>query len=157
MRTHLWQPGQSGNPAGRARGSRNALSEEVICALLRDFRKHGEKAIARVRRLQPAAYLKILALLVPKEMKLEHTGGVKAMTDEQLIAGIEALERYLAAKAAALEPGENAKIVEGVAQPIEALPAPDVVPDAPNKVMDAADTADKRKLGKGRVPSPAGT
>jgi hypothetical protein len=58
---------------------------------LRDFRKHGEKAIARVRRLQPAAYLKILALLVPKEIKLEHTGGVKAMTDEQLIAGIEAL------------------------------------------------------------------
>src|SRR5215831_2508200 len=31
-------------PAGRLRGSRNKLSEEVICALLRDFRKHGEKA-----------------------------------------------------------------------------------------------------------------
>jgi hypothetical protein len=35
------------------RGSRNKLSEEVICALLRDFRKHGEKAIAKVRREQP--------------------------------------------------------------------------------------------------------
>src|SRR6266481_2893701 len=69
-----------GNPAGRMRGSRNKLSEEVICALLRDFRKHGEKAVAQVRRTQPAAYLKICALLVPREMKLEPSGGVKAMT-----------------------------------------------------------------------------
>ena len=93
MPTNLWQPGVSGNPAGRLRGSRNALSEEVICALLRDFRKHGEKAVARVRRTQPAAYLKILALLVPREMKVEHSGGVKAMSDEQLEAGIEAIQR----------------------------------------------------------------
>jgi hypothetical protein len=110
-----------------------------------------------VRRLQPAAYLKILALLVPKEMKLEHTGGVKAMTDEQLEAGIDALQRYLDAKAAALDPGGNAKVVEGAAQPIKGLPVADV---GRNKVMDAANTADKpreRKPGKGRVPSPAGT
>jgi hypothetical protein len=45
----------------------------VICALLRDFSKHGEKAIAKVRRTQPAAYLKILALLVPCEHKVEHS------------------------------------------------------------------------------------
>ena len=37
-----------------------------------------------VAREQPAAYLKILALLVPREMKLEHSGGVKAMSDEQI-------------------------------------------------------------------------
>jgi hypothetical protein len=121
---------------------------------LRDFRKHGEKAVARVRRLQPAAYLKILALLVPKEMKFEHTGGVKAMTDEQLEAGIEAIKTMLAER----EAGANAKVVEGIAQPIEALPAPDVVPDGPNKIVDAADTAigpRERKPGKGRVPSPS--
>src|SRR5262249_49061712 len=57
--TNLWQPGESGNPAGRLRGSRNRLSEAVISALLRDFSKHGEKAIAKVRRTQPAAYLKV--------------------------------------------------------------------------------------------------
>ena len=77
MPNNLWQPGVSGNPAGRARGSRNALSEEVICALLRDFRQHGQKAVARVRRTQPAAYLKILALLVPREHKLEHSNSIK--------------------------------------------------------------------------------
>ena len=76
MPTNLWQPGQPGNPAGRLRGSRNKLSEEVICALLRDFRKHGEKAIARVRRDQPGIYLKVLALLIPRQDKLEHTNTI---------------------------------------------------------------------------------
>jgi hypothetical protein len=113
MPTNLWQPGVSGNPAGRLRGSRNALSEEVICALLRDFRQHGQKAVARVRRTQPAAYLKILALLVPREMKVEHTGGVKAMTDEQLEAGIEAITAMLAARDPA-----NAKVIDAVAEPV---------------------------------------
>ena len=37
MPTNLWQLGESGNPTGRLRGSRNKLSEEVICALLRDY------------------------------------------------------------------------------------------------------------------------
>jgi len=53
------------------RGSRNRVSEAVIWSLLRDFSKHSEKAVSKVRQTQPAAYLKICALLVPREMKLE--------------------------------------------------------------------------------------
>src|SRR2546429_9966512 len=92
MPTNLWQPGVSGNPAGRLRGSRNRLSEAVICALLRDFSKHGEKAIAKVRQTQPAAYLKILALLVPRDHKVEHRNFLKGMTDEGVEAAIEAVQ-----------------------------------------------------------------
>ena len=99
MPTNLWQPGQSGNPAGRPRGSRNALSEEVICALLRDFRKHGEKAIAKVRRDQPGVYLKVIALLIPREDKVEHRNRVKELSDEQLEAMVEYLETSLEAQA----------------------------------------------------------
>jgi hypothetical protein len=76
MPNNLWRRGLSGNPAGRPRGSRNALSEEVICALRRDFRKHGEKAIARVRRDQPGIYLKVLALLIPRQDKLWRFAGI---------------------------------------------------------------------------------
>ena len=36
--------------------------------------------------------MKICALLVPREMKLEHSGGVKAMTDEQIESAIAAIE-----------------------------------------------------------------
>src|SRR5262249_40915032 len=47
------QTAMQGNPAARLRGSRNRLSEEVICALLRDFREHGPQAIANMRRTSP--------------------------------------------------------------------------------------------------------
>ena len=43
-------------------------------------------------------------------MKVEHSGGVKAMTDEQLEAGIEAIQAMLAARDA----GANAKVIEAV-------------------------------------------
>ena len=63
--------------------------------------------------------MKVCAMLVPREMKLEHSGGVKAMTDEQLERGIELIKEMIAERDAAA----NAKVVEGVAEPA-ALPAP---------------------------------
>jgi hypothetical protein len=139
MPTNLWQPGVSGNPAGRLRGSRNALSEEVICALLRDFRQHGQKAIAQVRTRQPAAYLKVLALLVPREHKVELTNAYEGLSTEQIEAYIAAIQDRLDRRAA----GDQAKVIDG--EPVEttALPAPVEVPKPKrrNRVMAAADTA----------------
>jgi hypothetical protein len=100
------------------RGSRNRLSEAVISALLRDFSKHGEKAIAKVRRTQPAAYLKCLVLLVPREHKVEHSNPLKAMSDEELDEALDALRDLLARREAA------ANVIEGSAEPV-ALPAPE--------------------------------
>src|SRR5499433_2839877 len=106
------------NPAGRLRGSRNKLSEAVICALLRDFSRHGEKAIAKVRRDQPGIYLKVLALLIPRQDKLEHTNTIKTMTDEELESAIAFLREMMAAQAVG-----SAHLVEMKAEPA-ALPAP---------------------------------
>jgi hypothetical protein len=58
-------------------------------------------------------------MLVPREMKVEHSGGVKAMTDDQIERSIELIQEMLAQR----EAGANAKVVEGVAEPA-ALPAP---------------------------------
>ena len=115
-----FQPGQSGNPAGGQPGSRHRqqLNGEFIAALLRDFRHGGPKAIERVRRTQPAAYLKILTLLCPREHKVEHRNLIKAMTDEQIEQAIEAIQTMLAARA-----GGAVKVIEGTAEPA-ALPAP---------------------------------
>jgi hypothetical protein len=88
--------------------------------LAEDFRQGGPEAIAKVRKQQPAAYMKICALLVPREMKLEHSGGVKAMTDEQLERGIELIQEMLAQR----EAGANAKVIEGEAEVVPSLPAP---------------------------------
>jgi hypothetical protein len=59
-------------------------------------------------------------MLVPKELKFEHTGGVKAMTDEQLERGIELIQEMLAQR----EAGVNAKVIEGEAEVVPSLPAP---------------------------------
>ena len=70
--------------------------------------------------MQPAAYLKILALLVPREHKVEHSSAVKDLTDEQLERGIELIKEMLAQR----EAGANAKVIEGEAEVVPSLPAP---------------------------------
>ena len=42
-------------------------------------------------------------------MKVEHSGGVKSMTDEELERGIEAIKQMLEARA-----GDQAKVIEAV-------------------------------------------
>src|SRR4029077_18874758 len=117
---------------------RRSFNKDFLLALATDFKQHGASAIAKVRKQQPAAYMKICALLVPREMKVEHAGGVKAMTDEQLEQGIEAIQRMLEARA----PGDRAKLIEGTAETVALpVPDPDEKPKRPNKLMDAADSA----------------
>src|SRR5262245_40900056 len=136
-----FERGRSGNPAGGPVGSRHRqqLNGEFIAALLRDFRHGGPKAIERVRRTQPAAYLKILALLVPREHKVEHSNPLKKLTDEQLEAMIAYLETSLAAQA-----GASAKMIEGTIEPISVEVQRGPLLDSPkpkNRVMLEADTA----------------
>jgi|SRR6516165_8396560 len=136
-----FERGRSGNPAGGPVGSRHRqqLNGEFIAALLRDFRHGGPKAIERVRRTQPAAYLKILALLVPREHKVEHRNLIKELSDEQLEAMIEYYEASLAAQA-----GAPAKMIEGTIEPISIEVQRGPLVDSPkpkNRVMLEADTA----------------
>ena len=98
-------PGWSGNPGGSLEATRRSFNKDFLLALAADFKKHGAAAIEKVRKTQPAAYMKICALLVPRETKVEHAGGVKAMSDEQIEQAIAAIETMLAARS-----GEAAKV-----------------------------------------------
>src|SRR5262249_44753529 len=91
-----FKQGVSGNPHGNRHRTRHLLNQEFMQALLLNFRHEGKKAIEKVARNQPAVYVKILALLVPREMQVEHTNSIKQMTDEQLERGIELIEEMLA-------------------------------------------------------------
>jgi len=158
-----FKQGLSGNPHGNRHHTRHLLNQEFMQALLLHFRQHGKKAIEKVARNQPAVYVKILALLVPREMQIEQTNRIKQMTDEEIEQAIEAIQTMLAARA-----GEAAKVIEGTAEPA-ALPAPNgPSPEAaleatlepikrkPNRLMMEADTAvgPKERKPKKRVPSP---
>jgi hypothetical protein len=76
--------------------SRHALNGDTIREMHLAFRRGGRKAIDKVMKTQPAVFLKLLVLLVPREMQVEHRGGVKAMSDDQLEAAIEAITAMLA-------------------------------------------------------------
>ena len=153
--------GVSGNPHGNRHRTRHLLNQEFMQALLLHFRQHGKKAIEKVARNQPAVYVKILALLVPREMQIEQTNRIKQMTDEEIEQAIEAIQTMLAARA-----GEAAKVIEGTAEPA-ALPAPNgPSPEAaleatleptkrkPNRLMMEADTAIGPRVRKTRKGLP---
>jgi hypothetical protein len=99
-------------------GSRRAFSANFIRTLTDDFRLYGRQAI-EVRKTQPAAYMKICALLVPKEFKVEQTAGVKGLSDEELEQMIAVLREIIAAQA-----GEAANVIVGEAEVVPSLPAP---------------------------------
>ena len=77
------------------------------------FHRGGRAAINKVMKQQPAVFLK---------MKVENSGGLKAMSGEQLEAAIEAIQGMLDAKVAGVR-GRQAQVIEGVAQPCVARPS----------------------------------
>src|SRR6516164_4841814 len=92
-------PGWSGNPGGSLEATRRSFNKDFLLALAADFKKHGAAAIEKVRKTQPAAYMKICALLVPREMKVERSGTIKQMSDEQIEEAIAAIRAMLDVRA----------------------------------------------------------
>lgn len=105
--------GFSGQPGGDAGRARKALNLATIRELHLAFQRGGRKAIDKVMVNAPAQFLKMLVLLVPRELEVTHSGGVKQMSDEDLERGIEALELILSKRSA--KPGDDAKVIEGKA------------------------------------------
>ncbi len=91
---HCWKPGQSGNPAGRPKGSRHKLSEDFMKALAEDFENHGKAAIVKMREDRPGDYIRVIASLIRKDLNL-NVNEYEHWTDEQLADRLEQLDREL--------------------------------------------------------------
>jgi hypothetical protein len=96
-----FQPGQSGNPAGRPIGSRNKLAEKFTQALYEDFTtavevggaEQGAEAIARFRREDPGGYVRAVASILPKEFVVKDE--LSDVSDEELAAFVLAARQAL--------------------------------------------------------------
>src|SRR5262245_19571395 len=128
-----FQQGVSGNPHGNRHRTRHLLNQEFMQALLLHFRQHGKKAIEKVAREQPASYLKILGLLVPREHKVEQSNVIKSLSDQELEAMVEYLQTLLEPQA-----GGSVRLIEGRIEPAAATA---YAPKPKNRLMLEADTA----------------
>ncbi|HET6926404.1 MAG TPA: hypothetical protein VFI48_06080 [Hyphomicrobiaceae bacterium] len=71
------------------------------------FKRGGRAAVNKVMKSQPAVFLKLLVLLVPRELEITQHAGVGSMSSDQIEAAIAAIEEHLARRAS-----DRAKVIE---------------------------------------------
>lgn len=84
---HAFKPGQSGNPLGRQKGSRNKFAEQFFKDFHNDWLEHGVAAIRDVRKKDPSTYLRVGASLLPKELNINDDKAIIEKMMEKMSEG----------------------------------------------------------------------
>src|SRR5262245_40290081 len=63
-----WQPGQSGNPAGRPNRAR--LTERYVSDIAASWEKHGAKVLEAMATKSPTQYADLCSRLIPKDVSV---------------------------------------------------------------------------------------
>ncbi len=99
LRPFHFKPGQSGNPKGRPKGSRNKLGEDFLTDLLEVWGEKGKACIEATAKDHPEKLVSIVAGILPKELNV-NTNAAEELSDDDLAAGIASLRAIIAAQQA---------------------------------------------------------
>jgi hypothetical protein len=94
-----FKPGVSGNPNGRPKGSRHKISEFFLRDLHALWEKKGRSILERAAQESPSALVKVVAGLLPRDVVIHRPE--QDMTDDELLAALEAVRQWRAAALAA--------------------------------------------------------
>ena len=79
-----FKPGESGNPDGRPKGSRNKLGEAFIQDVYAKWQEHGSDALTKMIEQEPGAFVRVVAGILPKELVVKDE--LSEISDEELAA-----------------------------------------------------------------------
>ena len=85
-----YKPGQSGNPKGRPKGSRNKLTEDFFRDLSEAWQAFGKPALMTAAWTHPVEFVRVVAQLMPKDVDVTVTNiRAERMKSSELEALIE--------------------------------------------------------------------
>jgi Family of unknown function (DUF5681) len=65
-----WQPGQSGNLAGRPIGTRNKFSETFVADIAATWERHGASILERMALRESARFAELCSRLIPRDVQV---------------------------------------------------------------------------------------
>jgi hypothetical protein len=84
-----WKPGQSGNPSGRPKGSRNKLGEAFIQDMYDKWVEKGAEVIDAAMEQSPGAFIRSMVAILPQEVHVKDD--LSKLTNEELTDILTAL------------------------------------------------------------------
>lgn len=76
-----YQPGETGNPRGRPRGSRDRITQAFLNDMEDAWRKDGADAIKRMAADHPVDFVKVVASLLPRDINITSDAFVDALKE----------------------------------------------------------------------------